>query len=170
MRHVAITGSSGSGAEAKATTHHPERVGDVKAYKVLGHQHVPEMQRCLRVHGAPELHWDMVPQSGPFARGIFSTFFAGLNAPLDGDALRAVYDDAYESEPFVRMRAGTPRIAHVGGTNFCDIAVHAAGDVAVVLSAIDNLGKGMAGQALQNLNVMLGLPETEGLLVPGRRP
>ncbi len=171
VHHVAITGSSGSGAEAKATTHHPERAEDVKAYKVLAHQHVPEVLRCLGEQGlADGTHWQMVPQSGPFARGIFTTLFVPLAKSLSSDALRTLYDDQYGHEPFVRMRDGTPRVGHVRNTNFCDIAVHADGDTAVVLSAIDNLGKGMASQALQNLNLMFGLPETTGVLRPGARP
>ncbi len=171
VRHVAITGSSGSGAEAKPGTHHPERVEDVKAYKVLAHQHVPEVLRSLREAGLDrEKSWWMVPQSGPFARGIFTTLFIDLPAGADADFVRDAFEQDYASEPFVRLREGTPRLTNVTGTNFCDVAVTVAEGVAVVTTAIDNLGKGMAGQAIQNLNLLFELPETTGLLVPGTRP
>ncbi len=171
VRHAAITGSSGSGAEAKAGTHHPERVEDVKAYKVLAHQHVPEIVACLAGNGmAADTPWHMVPQSGPFARGIFTTLFVDLPEALDTATLRAAFDEEYADDLFARLRDGTPRVGHVRNTNFCDIAVHAEGRQAVVLTAIDNLGKGMATQAVQNLNIVFDRPETEGLRVPGGKP
>ncbi len=166
VRHVAITGSSGSGAEPSAGTHHPERVENVRAYKVLDHQHVPEIVRCTGVT-AP---WLMVPQSGPFARGIFTSVFVDLPSAMTTDELRAVFADEYRDDPFVRMRSDTPQVAHVRGTNFCDVSVKSAGTSAVVLTAIDNLGKGMVTQAIQNLNLMFGLEETAGIRRPGGRP
>ncbi len=171
VRHVAMTGSSGSGIEPKAGTHHPERAGDVKAYKVLAHQHTPEVVLCLSRAGLDRATpWWMVPQSGPLARGIFTTLFVDLPPGTTEDAVRAAFAEEYADAPFVRLRDGTPRIAHVRGTNFCDVSVTVAEGIAVVLAAIDNLGKGMASQAVQNLNLMFGLPETSGLLVPGTRP
>jgi N-acetyl-gamma-glutamyl-phosphate reductase len=168
VRHVAITGSSGSGAEASAGTHHPERVENVRAYKVLDHQHVPEIVRCLGL--TPATPWLMVPESGPFARGIFTSLFVDLARETTTAELRALFDEEYGDDPFVRMRADTPQVAHVRNTNFCDVSVRSAGRVAVVLTAIDNLGKGMVTQAIQNLNLMFGLDETAGLLRPGGRP
>lgn len=171
VRHVAITGSSGSGIEPAAGTHHPERVENVRAYKVLDHQHVPEIVRCLRANGlAAATPWRMVPQSGPFARGIFTTAFVPLARRMTTDEVRAVFEAEYGDDPFVRLRADTPQVAHVRGTNFCDVSVRSDGDECVVLTAIDNLGKGMVTQALQNLNLMCGLDETAGLRRPGGRP
>lgn len=171
VRHVAITGSSGSGIEPAAGTHHPERTENVRAYKVLDHQHVPEIRRCLESEGMPAgTPWRMVPQSGPFARGIFTTAFVPLTRTLTTDELRDVFANEYADDPFVRMRADTPQVGHVRGTNFCDVAVRSAGDEAVVLTAIDNLGKGMVTQAVQNLNLMFGLEETAGIHRPGGRP
>jgi N-acetyl-gamma-glutamyl-phosphate reductase len=171
VRHVAITGSSGSGIDAKPGTHHPEREGDVRAYKVLRHQHVPEILRCLRSVGLDaDVRWQMVPQSGPFVRGIFSTLMVDLTEALDQDTLHGLYVADYASEPAVRVRTDTPRVAHVTGTNLCDVAVHADGHSAVLLSAIDNLGKGMATQAIQNLNLAFDLAEDMGLARPGSRP
>ena len=171
VRHVAITGSSGSGIEASAGTHHPERVENVRAYKVLDHQHVPEIRRCLESAGmAKGTRWRMVPQSGPFARGIFTTAFVPLARPMTTDEVRAVFASEYADDPFVRMRADTPQVAHVRSTNYCDVSVKSDGDKVVVMTAIDNLGKGMVTQAVQNLNLMFGLVETCGLRRPGGRP
>jgi N-acetyl-gamma-glutamyl-phosphate reductase len=171
VRHVAITGSSGSGIEPKPGTHHPERVEDVKAYKVLAHQHVPEVQLCLSRAGMDRATpWLMVPQSGPFARGIFTTLFVDLPGGATEELVREAFTEDYGNEPFVRLREGTPRISHVRGTNFCDVAVTVSDGVAVVMSAIDNLGKGMASQAVQNLNLMFGFDESTGLRVAGSRP
>ncbi|MEE8104909.1 MAG: N-acetyl-gamma-glutamyl-phosphate reductase [Planctomycetota bacterium] len=158
------TGSSGSGAEAKAGTHHPERAQDMRAYKVLTHQHEAEIVRQLAHVGASAIDVAMVPQSGPFARGIFTVAHARVPESVD---VAQLYAERYGNEPFVRLRETTPALRHVARTNFCDLAVHRRGERVVILSAIDNLGKGMAGQAIQNLNAMCGLPETTGLLSPG---
>jgi N-acetyl-gamma-glutamyl-phosphate reductase len=112
----------------------------------------------------------MVPQSGPFARGIFTSVFVDLPREMTTAELRAVFAEEYGDDPFVRLRADTPQVAHVRNTNFCDVAVKASGRQAVVLTAIDNLGKGMVTQAIQNLNLMFGLDETTGLRRPGGRP
>jgi N-acetyl-gamma-glutamyl-phosphate reductase len=171
VRHVAITGSSGSGIEPSAGTHHPERVENVRAYKVLDHQHVPEIRRCLEGAGLPAATpWLMVPQSGPFARGIFTTLFATAPRDVTTAEVRALFAAEYADDPFVRLRGDTPQVGHVRGTNFCDVSVRAQGREVVVLTAIDNLGKGMVSQAVQNLNLMFGLEETAGLLRPGSRP
>ena len=154
-----------------AGTHHPERVENVRAYKVLDHQHVPEIRRCLEGAGmAAGTAWRMVPQSGPFARGIFTTVFVPLARPMTTADVRAVFESEYRDDPFVRLRSDTPQVAHVRGTNYCDVAVKSDGAEAVVLTAIDNLGKGMVTQAIQNLNLMFGLEETCGLRRPGGRP
>jgi N-acetyl-gamma-glutamyl-phosphate reductase len=166
VRHVAITGSSGSGAEASAGTHHPERVENVRAYKVLDHQHVPEIVRCTGV----KQPWLMVPESGPFSRGIFTSVFVDLPREMTTAEVRGVFAEEYGDDPFVRMRTDTPQVAHVRNTNFCDVAVKTSGRTAIVLTAIDNLGKGMVTQAIQNLNLMFGLEETAGLRRPGGRP
>jgi N-acetyl-gamma-glutamyl-phosphate reductase len=161
------TGSSGSGALAKETTHHPERVQDMRAYKVLVHQHRQEIEEELERLGAVGLEIAMVPQSGPFSRGIFTV--AHMRLPEEADA-EQVYVERYGDEFFVRLRTGTPALRHVARTNFCDLSVHQEGRRVVVLTAIDNLGKGMAGQAIQNLNLLFGLEETAGLAAPGANP
>lgn len=148
----AMTGSTGAGASPKSATHHPLRFANVRAYKVLAHQHVPEIRAFLAGLGdAPPLHF--VPVSAPLDRGIFATTFvetAGDPAPA--------FARAYGTSRFVRLRADTPEVRHVRGTALADLAVHRAGDHAVVLAAIDNLGMGAAGQAVRCLELATGLP------------
>jgi N-acetyl-gamma-glutamyl-phosphate reductase len=164
------TGSSGSGAEPSAGTHHPERAADFRAYKVLDHQHVPEVERFLRESGAADPRISFVPHSAPMVRGIFLTATLRMQPAPDGEALEALVREVYTGEPFVRVRRGTPRVTVVAGTNYCDLSVQTVDGRTVILAALDNLGKGMASQAVQNLNLMFGLPETAGLLHTGSRP
>lgn len=155
---AAATGSTGSGATPRAGTHHAERFSNLKAYKVLRHQHVPEIRAFLAGLGAaPAVHF--VPLSAPVDRGILATCFVPV-ADVDAAAIVA---DAYAEYPLIRLRAETPELRHVRGTALCDIAVHQEGDTAVVLSAIDNLGKGAAAHAVQCLDLALGLPAHTGL-------
>lgn len=159
------TGSSGSGAKASEGTHHPGRALDFRAYKVLDHQHESEVRGLLARQGWADLRLAFVPQSAPLVRGIFLT--AQVEVPLEidlQDRFRTFYADA----PLVRLVAGTPRVASVAGTALAQIAVHQKDGLAAILVALDNLGKGMAGQAIQNLNLALGLPERLGLDRPGR--
>lgn len=164
----AITGSSGSGASASETTHHPSRAQDFRAYKVLAHQHEGEIRRTLAEQGGG-LDFALVPHSAPLVRGIFATlvFPAAELATAD---LKAAFASAYADARFVRLVNGTPRVAAVAGSNFADIAVGTGGGSATVMVAIDNLVKGMAGQAIQNLNLALGWPEDLGLRVAGLYP
>jgi N-acetyl-gamma-glutamyl-phosphate reductase len=163
---AAATGSTGSGATPVAATHHPERFANLKAYKVLEHQHVPEVRATLAARGQP-IELLFVPTSAPLDRGIFATSFVPLAAGADPVALLA---DAYANAPLVRLRAGSPEVRHVRGTAYTDIAVHRQGDTAVVLAAIDNLGKGAATQAVQCLNLVAGLPPGTGLRRPAALP
>lgn len=150
----AATGSTGSGATAKDATHHPARFANVKAYKILAHQHVPEVEAFLTgLGGHPMLHF--VPLSLPLDRGIFATCFASVPSEID---VGAIYADSYADADHVRIRAGSPELRWVRGTAFCDLSVHRQGDQVAILSAIDNLGKGAAGQAIQCLQLALDLP------------
>jgi N-acetyl-gamma-glutamyl-phosphate reductase len=157
---VAATGSTGAGAAPKAAAHHPERLVNLKAYKVLSHQHTPEIERFLRSLGSfDQLHF--VPLSAPLDRGILATCFLRLRDPsLDAWQLVA---DAYDDHPFVRVRRDPPQVRHVRGTAVCDLSVHRDGDVVVVLSALDNLGKGAACQAVQCMNLSIGMAPNTGL-------
>jgi len=166
---TAATGSSGSGAAPSDTTHHPTRAADFRAYKMLGHQHEAEVLRTLAQEG-----WDVplsfVPQSAPMVRGIFAVAQFPLAAGIEQGALRARYETYYKDRFFVRMVDGSPRVAATTGSAFADIGVAARHGHGAVMVALDNLGKGMAAQAVQNLNLALGLPEWTGLKVAGGYP
>jgi LysW-gamma-L-alpha-aminoadipyl-6-phosphate/LysW-L-glutamyl-5-phosphate reductase len=164
----AITGSSGSGASPSDTTHHPTRANDFRAYKMLAHQHEGEIRRTLKEQGA-EFDFAFVPHSAPLVRGIFATLT--FPAPgMSGAQLRNAFDARYGNCRFIRLLDGTPRIAAVAGSNFADISVSVSGDSACVLVAIDNLVKGMAGQAIQNLNLSQGWSEALALSLPAVYP
>jgi LysW-gamma-L-alpha-aminoadipyl-6-phosphate/LysW-L-glutamyl-5-phosphate reductase len=163
------TGSSGSGASPSEGTHHPLRAQDFRAYKILGHQHLPEVHMAMDAVGV-EGTFAFVPQSAPMVRGIFATLMFPLPEHIDAKALHARTEDTFRNCPFVRLVEESPKVTAVTGSNFADISVAAKGGSGVVMVAIDNLCKGMASQAVQNMNLALGLPETEGLKVAGRFP
>jgi LysW-gamma-L-alpha-aminoadipyl-6-phosphate/LysW-L-glutamyl-5-phosphate reductase len=160
---TAITGSTGSGASHSSTTHFSTRFANFRAYKVFEHQHLAEVEQTLAdlSGNPPELLF--VPVSGPVTRGIWLTASFTLQAETD---LRSRYEAFYQGSPLVRLRDGLPELKPVVGTAFTDIGLVQAGRNVVVGAAIDNLGKGAAGQAIQNMNLMLGLPEERGLIVP----
>lgn len=171
-----ITGSSGSGAAASAGTHHPVRSGNLKAYKPLTHQHVPEICQALLQAGARDLGLRFVPVSAPLVRGILATGFLELPEAWTQERLEALYREAFAGEPFVRVpRRRLPEVAAVAGSNHAEVGV-AAGPAeggrrtVTVFGALDNLVKGGAGQAIENMNLMLGLDERASLADPGPWP
>ena len=166
-----VTGSTGAGRTAIATTHHPERHSNLFAYNPLGHRHAPEVVAiCSELTGvAPDLHF--VPHSGPFARGIHMTLQGQLARPASADELRDALAGFYAGHEFIRVVDGMPRIKDVAGSNYCHIGVATSRSGSerpayVVLVAIDNLVKGAAGGAVQWMNRLLGLPDTAGLSAP----
>jgi N-acetyl-gamma-glutamyl-phosphate reductase len=171
-----ITGSSGSGVAPSAGTHHPIRAGNLRTYKPLEHQHVPEIVETLEAAGARDLALRFVPVSAPLARGILATSFLELPEEWTQDRLERLYRDAYRSEPFVRVpRRRLPEVAAVSGSNFAEVGVVAGPAregrrTVTAFAATDNLVKGGAGQAIQNMNLMLGLEETRSLEDPGPWP
>jgi N-acetyl-gamma-glutamyl-phosphate reductase len=173
---VGITGSSGSGVAPSAGTHHPVRAVNLRTYKPLEHQHVPEIVQTLAQAGARGLSLHMVPVSAPLARGIFATCFARVDAGVTREAIAGLYAAAYAKEPFVRVPAKRlPEVAAVSGTNYAEVGVQAgeASDgtrVVACFGATDNLVKGGAGQAIQSMNLMLGLDERATLEDPGGWP
>lgn len=161
------TGSSGSGNKPKQTTHHPERGQNARAYKVLEHQHLVEVVPFLEdIHEENDFDLYFVPHSGPWVRGIFSTAFIPLNNQKSLATINEIIRHAYEDEAFVHVVEGTPEMRLVQHTNMAHVAYRAQGDMLVGMCAIDNLVKGGAGQAVQNLNLMLGLDESTGLMNP----
>ncbi len=166
----AKTGSSGSGIKPAANTHHPQRMTSFYAYKPFSHQHVPEIQQHLAQVGNFDQKLVFMTHSLPVARGIFASCYFETSVELTNEDLANLYQHFYEDSFFVRMVEGSPDINWVKTTNFCDISVHSSGRNVVVFSAIDNLVKGAAGQAVQNMNLMFGLDETTGLKLVGTNP
>ncbi len=166
----AKTGSSGSGAKAAANTHHPQRMNSFYAYKPFTHQHVPEIEQYLRSVGEFEQDLVFMTHSLPVSRGIFASCYLETTVNLTNKDLKNLYQHYYEDSFFARVVEGSPDINWVKNTNFCDIAVHSHGKQVVVFSAIDNLVKGAAGQAVQNMNLMYEFDETTALVFPGSNP
>lgn len=166
----AKTGSSGSGAKAAANTHHPQRMNSFYAYKPFQHQHIPEIEQHLRTIGDFSSEFVFMTHSLPVSRGIFASCYMEAKVNITNEDLDKLYRDFYKDAFFVRMVEGSPDINWVKNTNFCDIATHSNGKHIAVFSAIDNLVKGAAGQAVQNMNLMFGLKETTGLIFTGSNP
>lgn len=166
----AKTGSSGSGAKAAANTHHPQRMTSFYAYKPFTHQHVPEIEQELAHVGDWTNELVFMTHSLPVARGIFASIYAEAKRELTETGLREIFAEYYRDSFFVRLVNGSPDINWVKTTNFCDIGFAARGKQIVVFSAIDNLVKGAAGQAVQNMNLMFGLDEITGLKLVGTNP
>ena len=166
----AKTGSSGAGRTPKETTHHPTRHADFRAYKPLAHQHEPEILQALGDPLGQRIELSFVPQSMAVSRGIFATVHATLAEPMDEQTLVRRYEEFYAGSPFIRVTAGSPTLEDVVGSNFCDLGLAVRGRQVVAMSALDNLVKGMAGAAIQNMNLMCGLDETTGLWTPSLRP
>lgn len=153
---TAITGSTGAGARPGPTTHFSWRSGNISAYKIFEHQHLAEIRRTL---ACPEIHF--IPLRGDFPRGIFAAVHT--ECPLDEAAARRLYEDYYAAAPFTFVAPGAVDLKQVTGTNKCLLQLEKHGERLVVCSVIDNLLKGASGQAVQNMNLMFGLPETAGL-------
>jgi len=166
----AKTGSSGSGAKAGANTHHPQRSNSFYAYKPFTHQHVPEIEQALQSVGEWNNELIFMTHSLPVARGIFASIYCELKHELDAAGARAMFAEFYRDSFFVRLVEGSPDINWVKTTNFCDLGFAARGRQLVVFSALDNLVKGAAGQAVQNMNLMSGLDEKTGLILVGTNP
>ena len=166
----AKSGVSGAGRKAEVSTLFSEAADSMKAYGVAGHRHWPEIRQGLDAVKAKPVGLTFVPHLTPMIRGIHATLYARLTKP--GVDLQAVFEKRYANEPFVDvMPTGShPETRSVRASNVCRIAVHrppnnsnGSGDTVVVLSVIDNLVKGAAGQAVQNMNIMFGLDESSGL-------
>lgn len=166
----AKTGSSGSGRALKEATHHPTRHADFRAYKPLQHRHEPEILQAFGDPYGQRLALSFVAQSMNTTRGIFVTVHLTLPAAESADSIRGRYEDFYADKPFVRIVSGSPALQNVVGSNFCDISVACRDRQVIAMAAIDNLVKGMSGTAIQNMNLMCGLPETTGLWIPSFRP
>ena len=175
---VAATGSSGSGANPVIGTHHPLRASNIRTYKPLDHQHIPEIIQTLRAAGAPEsVSLEFVPVSAPLPRGIFATSFVNVPASTTKEQLDAAWNKAFEGEKFIRIVRGDrqPEVVAVSGGNYVEVGftlgpVTGATRRVVCFSALDNLVKGGAGQSIQAFNAMMGFDEGLTLTEPGLWP
>ncbi|MGQ9546209.1 MAG: N-acetyl-gamma-glutamyl-phosphate reductase [Dehalococcoidia bacterium] len=162
------SGISGAGRTLTLTTHYSEANEDVSAYSLEGHRHLPEMEQELKALNdsfSPSITF--VPHLVPMTRGILSTCYAKLvdSFRVRNDSLKQLYQEFYKDAPFVKVTSTPPRTKNVWGTNLCLIypSLHPTTSALVVISCLDNLVKGGAGQAVQNMNLMFDLPETTGL-------
>ncbi|HDZ89702.1 MAG: N-acetyl-gamma-glutamyl-phosphate reductase [Deltaproteobacteria bacterium] len=170
----AKTGVSGAGKTPNPLFHYPARYDSMNAYRISGHQHVYEIERELGLVAGEEIKITFTPHVVPLCRGILTTIYARLDQGQDLKGVEEVYRSFYHNEAFVRVFG--PEVLQVStnvrGSNFCNLSLNVderTGNL-IVVSLIDNLVKGQAGSAVQNMNVLFGLDETAGLLHPGIYP
>ncbi|OGX49307.1 MAG: N-acetyl-gamma-glutamyl-phosphate reductase [Omnitrophica WOR_2 bacterium RIFOXYA2_FULL_38_17] len=164
----AKSGVSGAGKKASVALNFSETNENFKAYKVLNHQHNPEINQYLSKFANKNMSVDFVPHLLPCTRGILETIYVRLNSKLSLNTLHKIYKRFYKTEAFVRIAdiGQQPELKNVTGTNYCDIGLSVSKDkgLVVITSVIDNLIKGASGQAIQNMNIVCGFNETLGLL------
>ena len=164
----AKSGVTGAGRKAEKSLNFSEVNESFRAYKPFDHQHVPEMDQVLSKVAGKEVSVIFVPHLLPINRGILSTIYMPLKKKMTGEELTESYRKFYAKDPFVKVypHGKLPELKHVANTNYCDIGIRVfeKKGLALVVSAIDNLGKGAATQAIQNMNLMAGFDETMGLL------
>jgi N-acetyl-gamma-glutamyl-phosphate reductase len=161
----AKSGVTGAGRKASMNFFFSEVNEDFKAYKINEHQHIPEINQELSRLAGKKLQVIFVPHLLPVNRGILATVYARKKRKSKDGELLALYEKFYKKEPFVRIRKSSfPQLKDVVKTNFCDIAIKDEKDSIIIVAAIDNLLKGAAGQAVQNMNILYGFPEQTALL------
>lgn len=160
------SGTTGAGRKPDVQLLFSEVNENLKAYRVNEHQHMPEINRILSDAAGKAISITFVPHLVPMARGILSTIYLRLAKKVDTKEVIDIYKSFYKGKPFVRIsdEGKLPQIKDVVGTNYCDIGLKVTGDDLIIISCIDNLKKGAAGQAVQNMNIICGFAETEGLL------
>ncbi len=175
LGHIVIdskTGTSGAGATPSESTHHPVAGANVKAYSATAHRHSPEIDQELSKLAGKKVKAHFTPHLLPVVRGILSTAHVFMKRRINVNDLLRINRDFYEGEPFVRVREDLPQVNFVVGSNYCDLGfeVDAKSNRVVAVSALDNLIKGASGQAIQNMNIMFGFEEIEGLKAQALRP
>nr|WP_042224447.1 N-acetyl-gamma-glutamyl-phosphate reductase [Oceanobacillus manasiensis] len=161
------TGVSGAGKTPSGRTHFPETNGNITPYKIGGHQHIPEIDQYLSEQGNETVYATFTTHLVPMTRGILCTMYGRLSGQQSTEEILSDYKHFYEKDRFVRIldEGELPTTKSVYGSNFCDIALHVDNrtNQLIIISAIDNLMKGAAGQAIQNVNIMNGWDEENGL-------
>ncbi|MBI4548239.1 MAG: N-acetyl-gamma-glutamyl-phosphate reductase [Ignavibacteriae bacterium] len=159
-----LSGISGAGRTASLELSFSEVNENIRAYKIGTHQHIPEIQTVLEKATGRPVSVTFVPHLVPLTRGIYTTIYADLTSSFTNQEVLSLYEQFYKAAPFVRIRREIPQAKDVLYTNYCDIAVFVEHRIRklIIISVIDNLIKGASGQAIQNMNIMYGLPETQG--------
>jgi len=172
IRHESIiadskSGTSGAGRAASVATLYCEVADGFKPYKVASHRHTPEIEQELSLLAGNQIMLSFTPHLLPISRGILSTVYAELRENITSGRINEIYQESYENEPFIRYLGENcpPATQYVRGSNFCDLSytLDQRTNRIIVMSAIDNIVKGASGQAVQNMNLMLGFDEQEGL-------
>ena len=161
-----VTGSTGSGRQPVAGTHHPQRHSDLYSYNALAHRHAPEITALALAAAGTQADFAFVPHSGPFARGIHVTVQATLHESMSTHELVHALREYYDQSVFVRVSGDMPRLKDVVASNFAELSGVSNGRTVAVMCVIDNLTKGAAGGAVQWMNRMFGHEETAGLMSP----
>lgn len=170
----AKSGTSGAGRGAKVANLYCEVNENIKAYGVASHRHTPEIEEQLSYASGEDVLLNFTPHLVPMNRGILITAYANLKKDISEDEIREIYKKYYNNEYFVRLleKGDTPETRWVEGSNFVDVNVKVDPRTkrVIMMGAMDNLVKGAAGQAVQNMNLMFGLDEKEGLMQPPMFP
>lgn len=163
------SGITGAGRALSQSTHFPESNENFSPYKIASHRHIPEIEQVLSDIADKNISITFVPHLLPINRGILSTIYCTLYEDKTIEEIHEIYKNYYKNEPFVRVldKGLTANIKNVKYSNYCDISIHkdSNSNRLIIVSAIDNMVKGAAGQAIQNMNIILGLCEKEGLLL-----
>ena len=169
---TAISGTSGSGAEPTQETHHPEMSGNMRPYKTAFHRHTPEVESILKDTAYKDIKLSFTPILADLKRGILASTTLYTSSNKTEKDYIGRYSEYYKSEPFVRITADVPELSSVAGSNYCDLRVEYKPEIKriLVLSTIDNMIKGGAGQAVQNMNLMMNLDEKTGLTMLAGHP
>lgn len=172
MRIDSKVGLAGAGRAPVLEHHFSEANETAVAFGIDKHDQKSEMEKQLSVLSGSPVVLTFVPHRIPVNRGILTTIYSELREPMDLERLRKLYREYYEESSFIRVcnLGGYPSIKNVRFTNFCDIGIAFQDDVCITVTALDNLGKGAAGQAIQNMNIMFGFPEEQGLTMPCMYP
>lgn len=175
LGHIVIdskSGTSGAGTKPSKGLHHPTCAENLRAYEATTHRHSPEIKQEVEKLAGGEANTYFTPHLAPITRGILNTSHVFLKGSNSEDELFELYNNFYRDEPFVRVLEDLPQTNAVRGSNFCDVGVRTSekGERVAAISAIDNLVKGASGQAVQNMNIMFGLDEKEGLKEIALRP
>ncbi len=159
-----VSGASGAGRRPALAFHFPEMNENYFGYAVGTHRHMPEIEQILTDVAGKPARVLFQPHVAPYTRGMLATIYANPTRPIPQSEMDELYAETYRNEVFVRLPGAPPQMTAIAGTNYCDVWATTAKGKVIVFSALDNLVKGAAGQAIQNMNIIFGLDETTGLL------